>query len=140
MVTFAIESTRYANYSKDKFNNELKFLEPVEIQKGSQEYKIWKQNMQTVENHYMEMAKMGAKPDQLGLILNQSTAAEFNICANLREWRHIFSLRSSIASTGPVRPCVTQIIDPTLELFYSKIPVIFDDLFEIYKQKKQQIH
>lgn len=141
LTTFAIESTRYANYSKDKFGNELTFINPIEIKdKTSKEYEIWKQTMKILEQSYMDLAKLGKKPDVLSLILPHSTKAEFNISANLREWRHIFKLRSSIAATGTPRPCVAEIMDPTLELFYSKIPVIFDDLFEIYKQKKQQIH
>lgn len=136
--SFAIESTRYANYSKDKFGNELKFLDPIEIEAPSEEYKIWLKAMQAAEDNYMAMARLGAKPDQLSLILPHATVAEFNICANLREWRHILSLRSSIAATGHARPCVKEIMDPTLELFHEKIPVVFDDLYEIYLQKKSK--
>lgn len=138
LATFAVESTRYANYNKEKFGNELKFLEPVEFQKDSPEYEIWKQTMQVIEDNYMKLSKMGAKPDKKSLLLPHSLAAEFNIGANLREWRHILSLRSSVAATGHARPCIAQIMDPTLELFHAKIPVIFDDLYEIYKQNKQQ--
>lgn len=134
--SFAIESTRYCNYSKGKYSNELKFLNPVEIQASSEEYKIWLKAMQAAEDNYLEMAKLGAKPDQLSLILPHSTAAEFNISANLREWRHILSLRSSIAATGHARPCIKQIMNQTLELFHEKIPVVFDDLYEQYLSKK----
>lgn len=134
--SFAIESTRYCNYSKGKYSNELKFLNPVEIQAPSEEYKIWLKAMQAAEDNYLEMAKLGAKPDQLSLILPHSTAAEFNISANLREWRHILSLRSSIAATGHARPCIKQIMNQTLELFHEKIPVVFDDLYEQYLSKK----
>ena len=134
--SYAIESTRYANYSKDKFGNELKFLDPVEIEAPSEEYKLWCNAMQAAEDNYMAMAKLGAKPDQLSLVLPHSTAAEFNICANLREWRHILFLRSSIAATGHARPCIKEIMDPTLELFHEKIPVVFDDLWEQYLSKK----
>lgn len=136
--SFGIESTRYANYSKDKFGNELKFLSPIEISfDEADKYKIWLQAMQAAEDNYMAMAKLGAKPDQLSLIIPHSTAAEFNICANLREWRHILSLRSSIAATGHARPCIKEIMDPTLELFHEKIPVVFDDLYEQYLEKKK---
>lgn len=135
MATFAVESTRYANYSKDKFGNELKFLDPIEIAKESKEYELWLQTMKLIEDNYMKLAKMGAKPDQLSLLLPHSTAAEFNLSANLREWRHILSLRSSIAATGHARPCIAQIMDPTLKLFHEKIPVVFDDLWAKYKEK-----
>lgn len=131
-----VASTRYVNYSKKKFNNEIAFLDPIEISdKQSVKYDIWKSQMLSAENAYMKMAKEGATPDELSLMLPQSTAAEFNISANLREWRHILGLRSAAAFTGKARPCVMEIMNPTLELFHSKIPVVFDDIYEAYKQK-----
>lgn len=135
---WAVESTRWCNYSKDKFDNEIRFLDPVEIpDKNSKRYENWKKAMETAEMLYLDSAKEGATPDELSLLLPQSTAAEFNVRANLREWRHIFSLRSSVAATGHARPCIKQIMDPTLELFHNKIPVIFDDLYEQMKQKQR---
>lgn len=131
LSTWAVESTRWANYSKGRFGNELTFIEPVEISdKRSKEYAIWKKTMQLIEENYMEMAKLGAKPDQLSLMLPQSLKAEACVIANIPEWRHILSLRSSIALTGHARPCIKDIMDKTLELFHEKIPVVFDDLYE----------
>ena len=130
------ESTRWANYSKGKFGAELKFLDPVEFPKDSAEYAKWAQCMKMIEESYMEMAKMGAKPDQLSLLLPQSTKAEANIITNLVEWRHILSLRSSIAKTGHARPSIVELMDQTLEIFHEKIPVVFDDLYEQLQQKR----
>ena len=138
LSTWAVESTRWANYSNGRFGNELVFIDPIEISnKESEEYKIWLQAMQTAEDNYMAMAKLGAKPDQLSLMLPQSLKAEACVIANIPEWRHILSLRSSIAATGHARPCIKEIMDPTLELFHEKIPVVFDDLYEQYLQKKK---
>ncbi|MCQ2562321.1 MAG: FAD-dependent thymidylate synthase [Alphaproteobacteria bacterium] len=134
---WAVESTRWCNYNKDKFGNEIKFLKPIELKPNTPEYEIWVQAMKNLESSYMEMAKLGCNPDQLSLLLPQSTAAEFNVRANLREWRHIFSLRSSVAATGHARPCVKQLMDPTLELFHKQIPVVFDDLYEKMKQNQR---
>lgn len=134
--TWAVESTRWANYSKDKFNNGLTFIAPVEIEPNTPEYQIWLNSMLVTEQNYLEMAKLGAKPDQLSLILPQSLKAEANVIANIPEWRHILSLRSSIAATGHARPCIAEIMDETLELFHAKIPVIFDDLYEKLQLKK----
>ena len=125
-ASYAIESTRWCNYSKGKFGNEIKFLNPIEIPKDSLKYQVWLNAMQKAEDYYMTMASMGAKPDELSLLLPQSTAAEFNITANLREWEHIFNLRA----VGHSRPCVKQIMQPTLELFHSKIPVVFDAVYK----------
>jgi len=146
--SYAIESTRWCNYSKDKYDGEIKFLDPVEIPKNSTKYKIWKTAMEQAEYQYMKMASQGAKPDELSLLLPQSTAAEFNITGNLRAWRNLFDLRV-LDKTGHARPCIHQIMDPTLKLFHEKIPVVFDDQWEqfraleetqkIKQQQKQQL-
>lgn len=131
-ASYAIESTRWCNYSKGKFGNEIKFLDPIEIPKDSLKYQVWLNAMQQAEDNYITLASMGAKPDELSLLLPQSTAAEFNITANLREWEHIFNLRA----VGHSRPCVKQIMIPTLKLFHSKIPVIFDAVYNKLQQEK----
>ena len=138
LSTWAVESTRWANYSKGRFGSELTFLEPIEFTKDSSEYKIWLRSMQTIEQDYMELANMGARPDQLSLLLPQSTKAEANVIANLVEWRHILSLRSSVAKTGEARPSIIYLMDQTLELFHNKIPVVFDDLYEQMQAKKAE--
>lgn len=130
LSTWAVESTRFADYSKGKFGSELTFLEPVEYKPGTPEYQEWEKCMKSIEYSYMKLAKMGAKPDQLSLILPQSTKAEANVITNLVEWRHIFNLRSSIAATGHARPSIIDLIDQTLEIFHEKIPVVFDDQYE----------
>lgn len=124
-ASFAIESTRWCSYNKDKFGKELTFIRPVEIPKDSLKYKIWLNAMEQAEKNYMDMASMGATADELSLILPQSTAAEVNITTNLRHWNHIFGLRA----IGHSRPCVKQIMQPTLEMFHKEIPILFDDVY-----------
>lgn len=131
-IAYAIESTRFCSYNKGKFGNEIKFLEPIEIDKSSLKYQVWLNAMQQAEKNYMDLASMGAKPDELSLILPQSTAAEFCITANCRAWNNIFNLRA----VGHSRECVKQIIQPTLELFRREIPIIFDDVYNKMIQEK----
>lgn len=133
-ASFAIESTRWCGYNKDKFGREISFLDPIEIPKDTLKYQVWLNSMKQAEDYYMNMADLGAKPDELSLILPQSTASEMNMTANLREWYHIFELRA----LGHSRPCVKQIMQPTLELFHEKIPVIFDPLYEKLQKEKQR--
>lgn len=135
--TFAVESSRYCVYAKDKFGNEIKFLDPVEIPKGTLQYEVWLNGCKQAEENYMNMASLGATADQLSLLLPQSTAAEFCVTANVREWRHILSLRSSLATTGHARPCVKEIMDPTLELFGKKMPTLFGDMYQQLLEKRQ---
>ena len=131
-ASFAIESTRWVRYDKDKFGKELTFIRPVEIPQDSLKYQVWLNAMEQAEKNYMDMASMGATADELSLMLPQSTAAEVNITTNLRHWEHIFNLRA----VGHSRECVKQIIQPTLELFRREIPIIFDDVYNKMIQEK----
>jgi thymidylate synthase (FAD) len=124
LASFAIESTRWINYSGDKFGSELAFIRPVNIAEGTPEYALWLETMQKIEDNYMAMAKLGCKPDQLRMLLPHSTKAEVNLTANLREWRHIFELRA----LGHAHPSIKQLLRPMLREVAAKIPVIFDDL------------
>ena len=134
MASYAVESTRWCSYNKGKFGSEIKFLDPIEIPKDTIKYQVWLNAMQQAEKNYMDLASMGAKPDELSLVLPQSTAAEFVITANLREWNHIFGLRA----VGHSRPCVREIMIPTLQLFARKIPVLFDDVYNKMVEEKQK--
>lgn len=41
LASYSQESTRYCNYQKDKFGNELTFIRPVFWKEGSSEYILW---------------------------------------------------------------------------------------------------
>lgn len=128
-ASFAIESTRYCNYSKDKFGNEISFVKPCNLEENSVEYNVWKNCMKNIEDSYNKMALYGCKPDQLRLLLPHSTAASVVMSANIREWRHIFNLRCAKAA----HPSVREVMLMLLNEFHSRIPVLFDDLYEIFK-------
>lgn len=123
-ASFSIESTRYCNYSKDKFGNELTFIEPCNIENGTTEYAQWYNLMNIVEKTYNEMARLACKPDQLRLILPHSVAAEVYMTANMREWRHIFSLRAQ----KETHPAVQQVMIPLLLYFKEQMPELFDEI------------
>ena len=133
-TSYAVESTRFCSYDKGKFGSEIKFLDPIEIPKDTIKYQVWINAMEQAEDNYMTMARLGARPDELSLILPQSTAAEFVITANIRAWNNIFNLRA----VGHSRPCVQQIMQPTLELFHREIPIVFDDVYNKMIKEKQR--
>ena len=84
IASFSIESTRYCNYGKDKFENEIKFIEPVNIDENTEIYEEWKTACSEIEKHYLKMASLGATPDQMRMILPHSTAAQVTMTANIR--------------------------------------------------------
>ena len=129
-TAFSIESTRFCNYSKDKFGNEISFIKPININENTPEYDIWYKCINDIEESYIKMAELGCKPDQLRMILPHSTSAEVSMTANLRSWRHIFKMRCA----KQTHPSVRQMMLITLNEFHKNIPVIFNDLYDQFKE------
>ena len=130
--SFAVESTRYCNYSKGKFGNEITVIKPCNIEEGSKEYDLWLDCMNNIETTYNQMAELGCKPDQLRMLLPHSLKCNINLKANVREWRHIFSLRCAKAA----HPSVQEIMKMVLVEFHKQIPILFDDLYEKFILEK----
>lgn len=123
-ASFSIESTRYCNYGKDKFDNQIKFIEPVNIEKNTKLYEEWKKSCEEIEKHYIKMVELGATPDQMRMILPHSTAAEVTMTANIREWKHVLSLRC----TKHAHPAVEQVMIPLLLHLKKNMPEIFESI------------
>ncbi len=124
VASFSIESTRYCNYGKDKFNNEIKFIKPCNMEEGTQVYNLWENACGAIEKNYIEMSKLGATPDELRMILPHSTAAEVTMTADIREWKHILDLRTS----KHTHPAIRQLLIPLLLYFKKTMPEIFEDV------------
>lgn len=122
--SFSIESTRYCNYGKDKFDNEIKFIKPCNIDDSSELYSNWIGAMNFIEKEYIAMSMNGATPDQMRMILPHSTAAEVTMTANIREWRHILDLRTKKMT----HPAIRQLLIPLLLLFKKEMPELFDGI------------
>lgn len=122
--SFSIESTRYCNYGKDKFDNEIKFIEPCNIDRDTVEYAHWLNTMQVIDNTYNELSRIGCTPDQMRMILPHSTAAQVTMTANIREWRHILDLRTKKMT----HPSIRQLLIPLLLKFKSDMPELFDSI------------
>lgn len=124
VASYSQESTRYCNYQKDKFGNELTFIKPVFWKEDSPEYALWKESMQQIEDQYMKLIDMGASAQEARSILPNSLKTEIVVTMNLREWRHFFRLRTA----GAAHPQIREIAGMVLEEFRRQIPVVFDEL------------
>ena len=122
-ASFSIESTRYCSYDKDKYGNEIAFMDPVYME-DKETYEIWKKTMQEIENGYLKMKELGATTDMCREILPHSTAAEYTMTANIREWKHILALRT----TNHVHPSIRQVLIPLLRYFKDEMPEIFAEV------------
>lgn len=124
IASYSQESTRYCNYSKDKFGKELTLIQPLFWPTGTPEYKLWEKTMQTIEDAYNVLMEMGAEPQQARSILPNSLKTEIVVTMNLREWRHFFKLRTATNA----HPQMREISCKILEEFKKRIPVLFDDI------------
>lgn len=122
-ASFSVESTRYCSYDKDKYGNEIAIMNPVYIE-DKEVYETWKKTMEEMEKGYMKMKELGASTDMCREVLPHSTAAEYTMTANIREWKHIFNLRAN----NHVHPSIRQVLIPLLKYFKEQMPEIFDDV------------
>ena len=129
MASFAQESTRYCNYSNDKFGNELTFIEPFYwVDNGhDNEYNAWKEMNKAVEDLYMTFSKCSVTPQEARAILPNSLKTELWMTANLREWRHVLKLRAA-GTTGKPHPQMAEVMVPLLEYFKKYLPDVFGDI------------
>ena len=130
VASYCQESTRYCNYSKDKFGNEITVIRPCFWREDEDENKehvkfaVWKRSMAEAESAYFELLKMGATPQEARAILPNSLKTEVVMTANIREWRHFFKLRTSSSA----HPQMREVAIPLLKECQEKIPVLFDDI------------
>ena len=123
LASYSQESTRYCNYSKDKFGEEITVIDP----RGhvtSEELYIWQEAMEHAERLYFRMLEAGAPPQMARSVLPNSLKTEIVMTCNLREWRHFLKLRTGKAA----HPQIRQIADPLLAELQARIPVVFDDI------------
>ena len=125
LFSFAQASTRYINYSKDKFGNEIKVIEPEELlPSNSSVYQFWYNSCKNAEDAYMALLYDNVKPEIARDVLPLSTATEIVVTGNIREWRHFFKLRCD----SKAHPQLVSISRKLLNDLKSKIPVLFDDI------------
>ena len=136
IASYGQESTRYCNYSNDKFSNEINVIDindgialdtkmknytPELIQEIMNE---WLAAMEDAEKHYIKMIDLGATAQIARGVLPTSVKTEIVVTMNLREWRHFFKLRAHISA----HPQMRELALPLLKEFQSLIPCVFDDL------------
>lgn len=124
IASYTQESTRFCNYSKGKFGSEITMIKPCFWDDDSKEYEIWENAMENAEKAYMELIKLGAKPQEARSVLPNSLKTEIVITMNLREWRHFFKLRTSKRAHPQMREIATAL----LQEFKKRIPIVFDDI------------
>lgn len=134
VMSFAQESTRYCNYSKDKFGNELTFIQPcwldderlklygpyhTVIRDKSLE-SIFIASLNNAEKDYIDLIDLGWKPQEARAVLPNSLKTELVVTGFVSDWNHFFRLRSRIAKTGKPHPQAQELADPLMDEFVKR--------------------
>ena len=126
LASYSQESTRYCNYSKDKFNAEITVIEPCYLPRGSKAYDEWKYLCERAEVSYFWLLGWGLTPQEARAVLPNSLKTEIVMTANIREWRHFFNVRCSKKAHPQMREVAIEALRKAKQL----IPVCFDDIKE----------
>jgi thymidylate synthase (FAD) len=129
LCAFTQESTRYCNYSSDKFGNEITVIAPVffDIYNDGlccpQMWDKWERGCLSAEDAYFNLLSNGASPQQARSVLPNSLKTEIGVTANFREWRHIFKLR---AISKAAHPQMREVMVPLYEHCRKMLSEVFD--------------
>lgn len=132
-MSYIQESTRFCNYSKDKFGNEVSFIIPGWSILGAGHYESpysnkeafrlcaasidslrdssFYQTLGWLETQYLEMIDDGMSPQEAREVLPLCTKAEAIVTGFESDWVHIFKMRTSKATTGKPHPDMIVLMD-----------------------------
>lgn len=140
VFSFAQESQRYCNYSKDKFNNELTFIKPTWLNIPNGDYTYWDGDWCDIDNmkiqlpsdngiadnflwclnnagmQYRLLINKGLKPQEARAILPNATKTELVMTGFESDWDHFFELRCS----GAAHPDAKKLADELKSLMNVK--------------------
>ena len=122
-TAYSQESTRYCNYSKNRFNSEVVFIKDS-AQFGSIAQDAWVESLEKAEDLYFYRLSIGQKPEEARGCLPMDLKTEIYVTTSFREWRNIFNLRCDSHAHYQMR----EIMIPLFEEVNSICPWAFDDI------------
>lgn len=128
-ASFAQESTRYCNYSKDQFGGEITTIQPFFLCDGTKGMMHWKDSMFKCEANYFKLLNWGCSPQEARSVLPNSLKTEIIMTANIKEWKHFFNLRA-LGTTGSPHPQMKEVALPAMKEVASLHEDVFDK--EVY--------
>ena len=135
VFSFSMESTRYCNYSKDKFGSELTFIKPCflddsklalygpyhTIIRDKSPESIFIASLNNAEKDYIDLIDLGWKPQEARAVLPNALKTELVVTGFTSDWDHFFRLRSRIAETGKPHPQAQELADPLMDEFIKSV-------------------
>lgn len=112
VFSFAQESTRYCNYSKDRFGNKLTFIKPCflddsklalygphhTVVRDKSPESIFIAGLNNAERDYLDLIESGWKPQQARAVLPNALKTELVMTGFESDWDHFFELRCDKAA------------------------------------------
>lgn len=141
VFSFAQESTRYCDYSKDKFRNDITYIIPSWLDLPEGKYSNWDndwcdvselkllypevdnlsdpancflQSIKNAEYYYFMLINRGWKPQQARQVLPNATKTELVMTGFESDWEHFFELRCS----GAAHPDAKKLADELYKLIH----------------------
>lgn len=130
VFSFAQESTRYCNYSKNKFGNELTFIIPSWMNSNEQSINT-KQGfglkpgeelfafLGKSERHYFKLLELGWAPQQARQVLPNALKTELVMTGFVSDWQHFFAIRAK-GTTGAPHPDAKALAEPLMHEFENR--------------------
>jgi thymidylate synthase (FAD) len=133
VMSFAQESTRYCNYGKDKFGNEVTFIEPTWYNVVTNEQReVFDDFLSISEEAYMALLDKWENripdkryktkfkgnpltPQQARQVLPNALKTEIVVTGFESDWEHFFSLRSPKYGAQGVHPDMAKLADELYE-------------------------
>jgi len=108
--SFAQESTRYCNYAKDKYDNNITVIRPYFFEDDPELFESWKEACMACETSYMNLIANGATAQQARSVLPNSLKTEIIMTTTEKEWQHIINLRYH-GFTGAPHPQMHEVME-----------------------------
>lgn len=125
-LSSTFESTRFCNYNKDKFGNELTFIESdnfpnIEIHHSPAYNNTWEVLMSAYEEaeaYYMTLIEAGVKPQFAAKVLLFGIKGEGYITGFISDWEHFFKMRTPINAHPDIQDISKEIKEEFIKLGY----------------------
>lgn len=117
--SFLQESTRYCNYSKDKFGKEITFIRPQK-ELDDETRPVFEFGLRVAEQTYFDLLDYGWKPEQARAILPNALKTELIMTGTIPQWVEFFKLRTAVNAHPDARKLATDLLAQFIDRGYIK--------------------
>ena len=117
VFSWAIESTRFCNYLKEKFGMSVSFMRPTWIKE--EDIPELEEDCRIMESIYFKWINKGYQAQHAAYFLPQGTKAEVVMTGFASDYNHFFDLRAK-GTTGKPHPDVQALVEPLMQEFIDK--------------------